>query len=209
MARPEPDIFTEPDFDPDTLAHLGPLAPMAGTFEGDGADVHPVAEGVGTDAYIEHYDLQPIDPQTNGPQLFYGLRYHVRIVRPGEIIAFHDQVGYWLWEPATSTVFQTIAIPRCQVALASGPAAADATEFELVATAGLGTYGICSGAFLDQAFRTMAFRIHVVTHGDGTWSYEEETVMEVLGRDEPFHHTDKNTLRQIAPALPNPASGRV
>ena len=28
------DIFTEPDIDPDTLANLGPLRPLAGVWEG-------------------------------------------------------------------------------------------------------------------------------------------------------------------------------
>ena len=62
---------------------------------------------------------------------FYGLRYHIHIVKPGEVETFHDQVGYWLWEAQTQTVTQSLAIPRAQVALASGPAAADAKEFEL------------------------------------------------------------------------------
>ena len=44
---------------------------------------------------------------------------------------FHDQVGYWLWNPVEQTVTQTIAIPRAQVALASGAGVApDATEFD-------------------------------------------------------------------------------
>jgi hypothetical protein len=73
------DIFTEPDLDPDGLANLGPLTGMAGIWEGTtGADVHPAVEGTGSDVYVEHYELQPIDPQTNGPQYFYRLRYHTR-----------------------------------------------------------------------------------------------------------------------------------
>ncbi len=116
------DIYTEPDADPDALAHLGPLRGLAGIWEGTGVDIHPVGPGSDIDgpvvdgglenAYVERYELQPIDPQTNGPQLFYGLRYHVHIVKPGEVETFHDQVGYWLWEPAANTVTQTIAIPR-------------------------------------------------------------------------------------------------
>ena len=99
------DIYTEPDADPHTLANLGPLAPLAGIWEGKmGTDVNPKADGPETDAYIERYELQPIDPQTNGPQLFYGLRYHTHIVQPGEVETFHDQVGYWLWEPATGNI---------------------------------------------------------------------------------------------------------
>ena len=36
------DLYTEPDGDPDTLANLGPLAPMAGIWEGTGgADAAP------------------------------------------------------------------------------------------------------------------------------------------------------------------------
>ena len=127
------DIFTEPDGDPDTLANLGPLGPMAGIWEGvRGSDQHPVAEGVGRDIFVERYELQPIDRQTNGPQLFYGLRYHTHIVKPGEIETFHDQVGYWLWEPAIETVTFTLAIPRGQVLLASGKAASDATRAALL-----------------------------------------------------------------------------
>jgi hypothetical protein len=115
------DIFTEPELDPDTLVNLGPLTGMAGIWEGlKGTHEHPVAEGTESDEYLERYELQPIDPQTNGPQLFCGLRFHVHLVKPGEVETFHDQVGYWLWEPATQTVYQTLAIPRGQVALASG-----------------------------------------------------------------------------------------
>ena len=97
------DIFTEPEPDPDTLANLGPLAPLAGIWESaTGTDVHPVAEGAEQNVFVERYELQPIDAQTNGPQLFYGLRYHTHIVKPGEVETFHDQIGYWLWEPATT-----------------------------------------------------------------------------------------------------------
>ena len=64
-------------------------------------DVNPKAEGPETRAYREHIRMDPIDPQTNGPQLLYGLRYHIHINTPEEAITFHDQVGYWLWEPAT------------------------------------------------------------------------------------------------------------
>src|SRR4051812_43214661 len=192
MAR---DIFTEPDLDPNTLGNLGPLTGMAGIWEGRaGTDVHAVAEVEGlseTDTFLERYELQPIDPQTNGPQYFYGLRYHVHIHKPNEVETFHDQVGYWLWNPVEQTVTQTIAIPRAQVALASGAGVKpDATEFELHAERGSSIYGICSNPFLDEAYTTVSFRIRVMINADGTWSYDEDTLLHVEGRDEPFHHTD-------------------
>ncbi len=199
------DIFTEPERDPDTLANLGPLAPLAGVWAGmAGVDVHPAADGSETDAYVERYELEPIDPQTNGPQLYYGLRYHVHITKPNEVETFHDQVGYWLWEPATSTVVQTIAIPRGQVAMLSGHAAPGATTFDVHATVGSETFGICSNPFLDHAFRTVEVHVRVTVHPDGTWSYDEDTVMEVQGRDELFHHTDRHTLARILAPTPNP-----
>jgi hypothetical protein len=209
------DIYTEPDADPNTLANLGPLAPMAGTWESTGGDnIHPI--GAGSDreggtvedgglrvAYVERYDLQPIDPQTNGPQLFYGLRYHVHIVKPGEVETFHDQVGYWLWEPATNTVSHTLAIPRGQVAFAAGIAEPDAKEFEVAASLGAAYYGILSNPFLETAFQTLSFRIRITVNGDGTWSYEEDTVMKLPDRDQPFHHIDRNTMTLVAPPSPN------
>ena len=198
MADHTEDIFTEPDFDVDGLKNLGPLRGMAGIWEGTrGLDVHPVAEGSEKQAFVERFELQPIDPQTNGPQLFYGLRYHTNIVKAGEVNTFHDQVGYWLWEPATGSVLLMLAIPRGQVAMAMGKATADAKEFELVATRGSTAYGICSNPFLESNFTTVEFRIKVKINGDGTWSYDEDTVMKVRGQAEPFHHTDRNTLRKI------------
>jgi hypothetical protein len=178
---------------------------MAGVWVGTrGNDEHPVAAGTEQNTFVERYELQPIDPQTNGPQLFYGLRYHTHITLPGEEETFHDQVGYWLWEPAAEAVTLTLAIPRAQVLLASGPATADTTDFELTATLGSQVHGILSNPFLDQAFRTVSYRIHVTVHDDGTWSYEEEGVMEIPGRTEPFHHVDRNTLTLVAPPTPNP-----
>src|SRR5579862_2827584 len=87
------DIFTEPDnVDPDTLANLGPLRRLAGIWEGTkGVDLNPKAEGPQRKEFIERIELQPIDFQLNGPQLFYGLRYHTHILATDEDTTFHDQ----------------------------------------------------------------------------------------------------------------------
>ena len=200
------DIFTEPsDVDPDTLANLGPLRRLAGSWESDkGVDINPKAEGPERRVYRERIDFEPIDPQANGPQLFYGLRYHVHINTPEEDITFHDQVGYWLWEPATGLVLQTLTIPRGQTAIASGQALPDASGLVLTATRGQTDYGICSTAFLEYAFRTDSYRIEIVFNPDGSWSYVTDTVLMVRGRAEPFPHRDRNTLYKVAEAQPNP-----
>ena len=213
------DIYTEADGDDDTLANLGPLRPLAGVWtSAAGTDVHPVGPGSDVtgpvidgsehNTFVERYELQPIDPQTNGPQLLYGLRYHTHVVKPGEVETFHDQVGYWLWEPAARTVMHTLAIPRGQVLLAAGVAEPDATEFEVAATLGAETFGILSNPFLDEAFRTVSFRMRVTVHDDRTWSYEEHTELRVRDRDGVVDHVDRNTLTRIGEPIPNPLAPR-
>jgi len=199
------DIYTEPDADPDTLRNLGPLAPLAGSWLGEnGLDVHPTAAGPVESAYVERYELEPIDPQTNGPQLFYGLRYHTRVTQPGEVAMFHEQVGFWLWEPASKTVVLTLAIPRGQVAMATGQAHADSRRFMLQATRGSHTNGIVTNPFLEYAFQTTAFEMTVTINDDGTWSYDQTTTLIVHGQPKPFLHTDRNTLTRIGKPRRNP-----
>ena len=200
------DIFTEPEnVDPDTLTNLGPLRRLAGVWEGrKGVDLNPKAEGPERRDYLERIEMQPIDPQANGPQLFYGLRYHVHILASDEDATFHDQIGYWLWEPATGLILQTVALPRGQVALASGRAVADGSGLVVRAERGGPGYGICSTDFLEWAFRTDSYELEVSFGADGGWSYVSTTLLQVRGRAEPFRHIDRNRLAKIAEPKPNP-----
>ena len=162
------DIYTEPEgYDRNTLNNLGPLARMAGIWTGQrGLDIKPKADGPRKQAYVERIELQPIDPVTNGPQLFYGLRYLIIVNKPDQPKTYHEQVGYWLWEPET--------------------------------------YGIRSNPFLEHGFKTVEYRIKVSFHEDGSWSYEEDTVMLIRGQEQPFHHLDRNHLHKVAEPTPNP-----
>jgi hypothetical protein len=200
------DIYTEPhEIDVNTVDNLGPLTKMAGIWTGQrGLDLKPKAEGPTKQTFVERIELQPIDPVTNGPQLLYGLRYYTHITKPDQIKTYHEQVGYWLWEKETGTVIQTLTIPRGLVAMAAGHAMPDASQFELIATEGLNTWGICSAPFLVHAFKTIAFKINVTFNPDGTWTYEEDTVLQIQGQSDLFHHTDKNILTKIAEPTPNP-----
>src|SRR6476620_8220371 len=180
------DIFTEPeDVSPDGLANLGPLRRLAGSWQAD--------KGI---------DMDPIDPQANGPQLFYGLRYHIHINTPEEDITFHDQVGYWLWEPATGLILQSVTLPRGQALLASGHAKPDDKHISVTAKRGDTRYGICSTDFLEQAFRTDSYRCDITFNDDGSWSYLIQT--ELFVRGAPFNHHDSNTLKLVAPPKLNP-----
>jgi hypothetical protein len=200
------DIYTEPQgYSVNTLENLGPLSRLAGIWEGQrGLDIKPKAEGPKRQVYTERIEMQPIDPQTNGPQLFYGLRYHLHITKPDQVKTYHDQVGYWLWEPATELIVHTLTIPRGMVTMATGKAAASARQFECVAKIDDPTAGISSSPFLDYAFKTIEYRIMVTLLEDGAWSYEQDTVMMIQGQTEPFHHLDTNVLTKVGEARPNP-----
>jgi hypothetical protein len=202
------DIYTEPEeIDLETLAHLGPLAALAGTWEGEGVDTHPVAGGTEDEPYRERLVFEPIDPQPNGPQLLYGLRYHQHVNKLDEPLTFHDQVGYWLWEPATGILLQSVAIPRGQVALATGQADRHARVFTVRSTLGSPTAGIVSAPFLDRNFSTTSYQVTFTVHDDGTIAYEQDTVLQIARRPEPFHHVDRSRLRRVAAPQRNPAAG--
>ena len=87
--------------------------------------------------------------------------------------------------------------------MAIGKAAPDARWFEARCEFGSPINGTCSIPFLDHAFRTLSYRIAFTVNADGTWSYEQDTVLKIVGNDELFHHTDRNTLRKIAEPTPN------
>jgi hypothetical protein len=155
--------------------------------------------------------FEPIDPQPNGPQLLYGLRYHVHVNKLDEPLTFHDQVGYWLWEPATGALLQTIAIPRGQVALAAGRARATARRFTVRSRLGSPTAGIVSAPFLHRNFKTVSYAITLSFGRGGTLRYRQDTVLQISGRRARFRHVDENVLRRVAGPRPNPmlVKGRV
>ena len=98
------DIFTEPeDVSPDGLANLGPLRRLAGVWQADkGIDINPKAEEPERRTFIERIRMDPIDPQANGPQLLYGLRYHIHINTPEEKSRFtiRSATGFGNPQPA-------------------------------------------------------------------------------------------------------------
>lgn len=211
MSNIPEDVFTESEgYSPDTLANLGPLARLAGEWQSDnGVDIAPKAAGPERRKFHEHVLMEPIDPQSNGPQLLYGLRYHLHVTTDEEAITFHDQVGYWLWEPATGLIMQSLTIPRGQAVLAGGTAKPGDKTISVEARRGDTRFGICSTSFLEEAFRTDYYRIDITFNDDGTWSYVTRTDLAVRGKTPAFDHRDTNTLRRIAAPVQNPMIGRL
>jgi len=181
--------------------NLGPLARLEGIWEGDkGDDVAPSVpdRGVARSKYRERVVFEPTGRVDNHEQILYGLRYRTTAWRLGADEPFHEEVGYWLWDAANEQVMRCFIVPRGVSVIAGGTAKADADSFELAAEVGSETYGICSNRFLDVEFKTVRYELKVTVHGDDSWDYEEDTVLAMKGRDEPFHHTDQNTFRRVS-----------
>lgn len=107
---------------------------------------------------------------------------------------FHDQVGYWLWEPESGQVIQTLTIPRGVTLLAGGSAIAEKNHitFSVGAEDGDPDWGIVQSPFMQAKARTLAFR-HELTVTENRMSYDETTVLDIYGKRR-YEHTDRNTL---------------
>ena len=116
---------------------LGPLARLAGTWEGDkGDDVAPSVpdRGVAKSTYRERIVFEPIGSIQNHEQTLSGLRYRTTAWRIGSDDPFHEEVGYWLWDPERELVMRCFLVPRGISVIAGGSATKGADSFALEAT---------------------------------------------------------------------------
>jgi hypothetical protein len=180
------------------LKRLGPLAALAGIWEGDkGDDVAPSDDrGTEQNKFRERLVLEPIAPVNNHEQTLHGLRYATMAWRIGEQAPFHEETGYWLWDPKEKQVLKCFIVPRGIAVIAGGTAEPTARAFTLTADVDSETYGVCSNRFLDQEFKTVRFEVTVTIHDADTFSYDEDTQIRIKGQDQIFHHRDKNTLKR-------------
>jgi len=111
--------------------------------------------GTELNKFCERITFEPIGQVRNHEQVLYGLRY-ATVARPiGETNPFHEEVGYWLWDPAERQILRCFLVPRGVALIAGGTAEPTDTIFSLVAEAGSTTYGICSNRFLEKEFKTV------------------------------------------------------
>lgn len=180
------------------MRELGPLAPLAGSWEGEaGIDIAPAEHGSAETRYREHCSFEPLGPVTNGPQVLYGLRYHMTAWPLGEDEPFHEELGYWLWDGARGEVMRCFIVPRGVNVLAGGKAKSGDRQLKLHADLGSGDFGICANPFLNEAFRCQRYTLSLAIESDDCFSYEEDTELVIPGRDSIFHHADSNRLTRI------------
>ncbi len=181
------------------LDELGPLENLVGTFKGTKGDDTAPSDDRGTEKnpYHEVIVFTHILPAVNHEQTLYGLRYHQQVFRHNEEFSFHDQVGYWHWDPKAKLVMQSLTIARGMAALAGGPARSGSKSFKLKAQLGSKTFGIASNPFLDKEFQTVAYSIQIAFLDEDTFTYDQTTKIHIKGQPKIFEHRDKNTLKRV------------
>jgi hypothetical protein len=181
---------------------LGPLARLVGTWEGEGgvdvAYMHALST-IGDTPFRERMTFSPFGPVDNGNQCLFGLDYRTAAWRTerDEPDPFHTEVGYWLWDAATSEVMRCFMVPRGSTILAGGPATQDATSFTMKATVGDEVYGVLSNPYLAANAQTTAYEVTITFNDDGSFTYESTTTIDHARCDDPLLHTDRNTLDRV------------
>ena len=177
----------------------GPLGPLAGEWQGEGgldtAYSHAQHEVLAT-PYLEKLSFKPFGPVQNGKEALYGLDYKSAMWRGDEQNPFHTEVGYWLWDSASGELVRGFVVPRGIAVLAGGTTTPDATSFTLSAEAGDPQYSIGENRYLAENASTLSYTVTVTINEDGSWSYDERTMLKMREFPEQFAHTDHNTLRR-------------
>ena len=182
--------------------NYGPLAALIGTWKGDkGVDVAPEPEGEERTLFYETIVFEAAGDVTNAEsQILSVVRFHQVVSRKSNNKVFHDQVGYWLWDPADNAIVQTFTIPRGVAVVAGGmlaPAADPAQElvFKVAADVNSPQFGIIQAPFMFKQARTTAFTHTMTVQGD-EMRYRESTLLDIYNRKS-YDHTDVNTLRRV------------
>jgi len=179
-------------------ANLGPLAALAGTWEGDrGIDLAMSSDGPKETRYRERLTLDPLGPVNNTKQVLYGLRYATTAWPLGEEKAFHEEVGYWLYDADAGLVMRAFMVPRGVLVNAGAQVSADATSFTLSADHGSTSLGVLSNPVIEELANTVRYEVAITVNLDGSFHYKEDTQLQFKATGELFHHTDENTLTRV------------
>ena len=100
----------------------GPLKGLIGVWKGDkGLDVAPKSEGTTENPYYETIAYTAIGDVTNAEsQVLSVVRYHQVVSHKSNNQVFHDETGYWMWDPKSEIVMHSLVIPRGVCVLAGG-----------------------------------------------------------------------------------------
>lgn len=182
--------------------NYGPLRFYIGKWRSEGFDGENTAPDPSRNTEVTKFRqemiFEPIGDVNNHEQKLYVLRYHTKAWEEGDDAdAFHEEVGYFIWDKDNRQVMKSFIVPRGVSVQAGGDADVNATEFTVTAKLGSQTYGICSNKFLDEEFQTVQYDVKFEFIDEDKFSYDENTQLKMKGRDKIFDHTEKNILVRV------------
>ena len=181
---------------------FGPIACLIGNWKGEkGMDISPTADGGDKQSpYWETLTCTLVGDVSNaGKQHLAAIAYHQQVFLKSNDEKFHDQIGYWIWDSAASTVMHTIAIPRGVTLIAGGKVTAkqydkNSALLEIEAKNG-GDWGIAQSPFMRDNAETCAYKMTMTVSGDKL-SYSQTTFLDIYGRK--FDHLDSSELIKVS-----------
>jgi hypothetical protein len=179
----------------------GPLRFLIGKWESAGFRGENRAPDPGRNVentkFRQEMNFEPIGDVNNHEQVLYALRYSTKAYEEGDDEeAFHEEVGYFIWDKDNRQVMKSFIVPRGIAVNAGGEADINATEFSVLAQLGSSTYGLCSNKFLDQEFQTISYELKIEFIDEDEFSYDENSKIKIKGQEKIFDHTEKNILKR-------------
>lgn len=177
---------------------FGPLAQLVGTWESvdsGGVDIAPSQEGsavgVGASAVTPFYEVMTFevaaDATNASDQYLVALYYKQEVFRKTDDSKFHDQRGYFIYDKANQTVYNSFCVPRTTCVTAEGKAGNIMT---LTASGN----GVAESNYMTKNAATTDFTMNI-NIADDTLTYSQTTALEIYGQA--FSHTDASTLRKV------------
>lgn len=178
--------------------NYGPLACLVGNWKGDkGVDVAPEPDGEEKNLYYETIIFETIGDVSNAEeQVLSVLRYHQVVSRKSNDEVFHNETGYWMWDPKTNIIMQSFSIPRGVCVLAGGQASVGGAKETVLAVKALkddADWAIIESPFMRDNASTREFSHSITVDGDKL-VYEETTIVDIYGKV--FEHTDRNRMQR-------------
>ena len=185
-----------------TDVDYGPLTTLIGVWEGNkGLDVAPEPDGSEENPYYETITYTAGGDVTNAEsQVLSIVHYRQIVTRKSNDEVFHDETGYWLWDPKEQVVMHSLVIPRAVCLIAGAYFKEKRDEegnliIEVSASVDDPDWGIVQSPFMQKNARTTEFRQKIVV-GNDKMRYKETTVVDIYGKI--FDHTDECDLELIS-----------
>lgn len=185
-----------------TEEDYGPLKGLIGIWKGDkGLDVAPDPEGTENNPYYETINYEACGDVSNAEtQVLSVIHYRQIVKRKADNKVFHDQTGYWMWDPERLLVMHSLTIPRAVCVLAGGKYEGGLSVegdvlIEVAAHVGDENWSIIQSPFMAENARTTAFNQGIIV-GDDKLSYAQAMMVDIYGKT--FEHTDQNELERLS-----------